>query len=129
MLSEMVDPPSAPYSRSDIVKWWEARRLRFNLLVGSVGVVSWILVLYIGLGLLPVQVGFNYWEPFVMILGPILYCVSANLCYSLGWVIDTMLSYRGHPRVFLYKAGLIFSLILTALPGFCSVVAYSVRNR
>jgi hypothetical protein len=35
-------------TRKDITRWWEARRLRFNVIVGAVGVATWILVLEAG---------------------------------------------------------------------------------
>jgi hypothetical protein len=40
-----------------------------------------------------VKPGEDFEEPFMMIIGPIMYGIFANLCYSLGWIVDTM-SYR-----------------------------------
>ena len=105
------------------MKWWEARRLRFNLSIGLVGVISLLLVIFVGS--LAVKSGEDFEEPFMMIIGPIIYGIVANLCYSLGWIADTVF-YRGHPRTFLYKAGSIFSLILTALPGIWAVIAWCI---
>ena len=48
MFSATVNPLSEPYSRRNLIKWWETRRLWFNLFVGAVGVVTWILVLFVG---------------------------------------------------------------------------------
>ena len=123
MSSDTVNIPSAPYSRSDLIRWWEARRLRYNLMVGAIGIVTWFLVLCVGS--LAVKPGVDFEEPFMMIIGPIVYGLFANLCYSLGWIVDTRL-YRGRPRVHLYKAGLVFSLVLTALPGIWAVVAWGI---
>ena len=61
----------------------------------------------------------------MMIIGPIIYGLFANLCFSLGWIIDTWF-YRARPRMQLYSAGLIFSLALTALPGIWAVVAWCI---
>ena len=58
-----------------------------------------------------------------MLIGPFVYGFLANVCYTLGWVVDTVF-YRGTPRARLYKAGMIFSVVLTALPGAWAVVAY-----
>lgn len=123
MPTEPADSLRPIYSRRDLVKWWEARRIRYNLLVGGVGVVTWVLVLFVGS--LAVKPGVDFEEPFMMIIGPIIYGILANLCYSLGWVVDTTI-YRGNPRTVLYKSGLIFSLILTALPGVWAVVAWCI---
>jgi hypothetical protein len=123
MSSDAVKFLSAPYSRRGLIRWWEARRLRYNLLVGSVGIVTWVLVLFVGS--LAVKPGVDFDEPIMMIIGPIIYGVFANLCYSLGWIVDTRF-YRGRPRTKLYKAGLIFSMLLTALPGIWAVTAWCI---
>ena len=102
---------TAPYSRRDLVKWWEARRLRFNLWVGSVGVVTWFLASIVK----PLV------KPGADLENMIIYGIMANLCFSLGWIVDTTL-YCGRPRAALYKAGLIFSVIFTALPGILAAV-------
>lgn len=114
---------AAPYSRRDLIRWWEARRLRYNLMVGAVGIVTWFLVLCVGS--LAVKPGVDFEEPIMMIIGPIIYGLFANFCYSLGWIFNTQF-YRGRPRTWLYKAGLIFSLVLTALPGIWAVVAWGI---
>jgi len=123
MSLDTISAIPAPYSRKDLVRWWEARRLRFNMWVGSVGVITWLLVLIVGS--LAVKPGVDFEEPLMMIFGPIIYGVMANLCFSIGWIVDTML-YRGRPRAALYKAGLIFSVVLTALPGIWAVVAWCI---
>ena len=105
------------------MKWWEARRLRFNLWIGSVGVATWLLVQFVGS--LAVKPGVDFEEPIMMIIGPIIYCVMANVCFSFGWIVDTGF-YRGRPRTGLYKAGMIFSVILTALPGIWAIVAWCI---
>jgi hypothetical protein len=48
MSSETFHALSTPYSRAEIIRWWEARRLRYNLLVGAVGIVASLLVLCVG---------------------------------------------------------------------------------
>jgi hypothetical protein len=45
----------------------------------------------------------DFEEPIVMIIGPIIYGMLANLSFSLGWVID-MIFYRSRPRTSLYLA-------------------------
>lgn len=58
-----------------------------------------------------------------MFLGPPIYAILANCCYTFGWIVDTT-AYRGSPRRWLLKAGLIFSVVLTALPGIWAVTAW-----
>src|SRR5271166_2687233 len=101
-------------SRKDIVRWWEGRRIRYNLLVGAVGFVTWWLVLLAGSA--AVKPGVDFEEPIAMLIGPIFYGILANLCFTFGWIVDTVF-YRGSPRKILFKGGLIFSLVVTSLPG------------
>jgi len=54
-------------TRADIVRWWESRRLRFNLYVGAVGLVTWFLVLIAGSA--AVNAGVDFEEPIAMIFG------------------------------------------------------------
>ena len=112
---------TAEYTRSDIVRWWEARQLHFNVYVGVVGIITWFLVLIAGSA--AVKPGEGFEEPFAMIFGPVIYAFIANACYTLGWIADTVSS-QSRPRIGLYKAGVIFSVVLTALPGLWAVVAW-----
>jgi hypothetical protein len=72
-----------------------------------------------------VKPGVDFEEPIMMIIGPMIYAVCANLGFTLGWIVDTSL-YTGGPRNRLWKAGLIFSLVLTALPGIWAVIAWCI---
>lgn len=98
-----------------------ARRFRFNLYVGVVGALSWLLVLIAGSA--AVEPGVDFEEPVAMTFGPFVFILFANVCYTLGWIVDT-LSYNGSPRTGLYKAGIVFSIAITSLPGVWAVVAW-----
>ena len=121
--SEWRPGQNAISTRKDTVRWWEARRLRFNAWVGAVGAATWILVLVAGSA--AVKPGEDFEEPLAMIFGPFIYCLLANACYTLGWIVDTQF-YQGTPRTRLYKSGLVFSVVLTALPGIWAVVAWLI---
>ena len=112
---------AAEYTRTDVVRWWEARRLHFNVYVGVVGITASFLVLIAGSA--AVKPGEDFEEPLAMIVGPVIYALIANACYTLGWIADS-LSSQSRPRVGLYKAGVIFSIVITALPGVWAVVAW-----
>lgn len=109
------------YTRTDIVRWWEGRRWYFNVYVGVVGVITWFLALIAGSA--AVKPGLDFEEPLAMLFGPFIYAIVANVCYTGGWIVDT-LAFQGEPRVGLYKAGVVFSVVLTALPGAWAVVAW-----
>lgn len=114
---------AAEYTRTDIVRWWESRRVHFNVYVGVVGIITWFLVLIAGSA--AVRPGEDFEEPLAMIFGPALFACIANACYTLGWIADTV-SYQNRPRIGLYKAGVVFSVVLTALPGVWAVVAWLI---
>jgi hypothetical protein len=107
----------------DIMHWWESRRIRFNIWVGIVGVVTWLLVMIAGSA--AVKSGVDFEEPLAMIFGPIVYGILANICFTLGWIVDTV-AYRGNPRTNLYRGGLAFSIVLTSLPGAWAVTAWII---
>ena len=75
-------------SAREIIRWWEARRIRFNLYVGIVGVASWLLVLIAGSA--AVKPGVDFEEPIMMLVGPFIYGILANICYTLGEFVDTV---------------------------------------
>jgi hypothetical protein len=74
-------------------------------------------------GLAAVKPGVDFEEPLAMIFAPFLYGFLANVCYTRGWIADTA-SHRGKPRLRLYKASVVFSIIATSLPGVWAVFAW-----
>jgi hypothetical protein len=110
-------------SRIEIIKWWESRRLTYNMWVGVVGVISCLLVLVAGSA--AVKEGEDFVEPLALIAGPVFYGIMANICYTFGWISD-LASRRSMPSRDTFRAGLIFSLVLTALPGLWAVVAWLI---
>jgi hypothetical protein len=92
-------------------------------LILAVGIFAWFAVLIAGSQ--AVRPGVDFEEPIAMIIGPPVYAVIANICYHLGPLLDIVF-YAGRPRVGLFKAGLIFSLMLTSLPGIWAIVAWLI---
>jgi hypothetical protein len=108
-------------TRADVWRWWSARRIRFNFLVGLVGFVTWWLVLIAGSA--AVKPGIDFEELLAMIFGPFVFALMANICYTAGPAIDCIL-FEGKPKKKLFAIGLYFSMGLTALPGLWAVVAW-----
>jgi hypothetical protein len=117
----MLHGEAAGSSWIDIWIWWEARRLQYNVLVGIVGFVTWWLVAIAGSA--AVKPGVDFEEPIAMIVGPPVYVVLANICYTFGFVANLIIS-RGKPVKRLFVIGLMFSLALTALPGLWAVYCW-----
>ncbi|HEV2084400.1 MAG TPA: hypothetical protein VGR09_04910 [Gemmatimonadales bacterium] len=104
-----------PRSQWSILRWWESRRLLFNLSVGSVGLLSLGIVSLIGRA--PPHPG-GFPVPWDVVL---VYGVLANLCYTLGPVGDLVLRRVLGDRAaavgpVLFRYGFVFSLGLTLLP-------------
>jgi hypothetical protein len=110
-------------TRGDIIRWWEARRYTFNAFLLAVGFASWLLVMTAGSA--AVKPGEDFEEPLAMLSGTVIYVAMANVCYTLGWVVDTVL-YTGRPRRRVYKSGMILAVVLTALPGVWAVIAWLI---
>lgn len=85
------------------------------------GVGTWLLVMFAGSA--AVKPGVDFEEPIMMVIGPPFYAIFANLAYTAGPILDTIV-YRGVPRRYLLKAGYVFSVVLTALPGVWALVAW-----
>ena len=120
---EWASQESSVSTRGDIIRWWEARRYHFNGFVLAIGFASWLLVMIAGSA--AVKPGEDFEKPLGMLFGPVIYVALANICYTLGWVVDTIL-YNGRARRRLYKSGLILAVVLAALPGVWAVVAWLI---
>lgn len=108
-------------TRKEIIAWWEARRFRFNLYVGIVGALTWFLVLIAGSA--AVKAGVDFEEPIAMLIGPFI-TVFSQMFVTRSAGSWTPFPIAEMPRTRLYRAGIIFSAVFTALPGVCAVVAW-----
>ena len=115
-LTRLLFPaPAEVRSTAAIFRWWESRRLTFNVVVGATGVVSIALMKIIAVTP-PLSMNFPIFWP-----GILAYGVFANLCYSLGFATEAAMQRAWHeetPRVgpALFRQGLIFSVGLTLFP-------------
>ncbi|MBX9573776.1 MAG: hypothetical protein K2X77_33070, partial [Candidatus Obscuribacterales bacterium] len=117
-------PEDEDRSAGSIILWWEARRVPFNLMVGTVGLISTLAIML-----------FAHADPslFLHTLGPILvYGLCANLCYTGGWIAELIAK-----RTWAEKAqyfgpialglGTAFSVLLTLLPLVFVALFYLMR--
>ncbi len=124
LLFPLPDTRRTPLS---LLRWWESRRLTFNLTVGGAGVVT----------LIALRIGFlltrTSWDAFMNWRPVIAYAILANVCYTLGWTLETLAQRvwgEKCPRFgpALFRQGLAFSVGLTLLPiliGGIGVAAYA----
>jgi hypothetical protein len=117
-LVEFFYPLPAPRRTAGAVfRWWEARRLDYNLIVGAAGCATIVATTLIQV--LPGNSGLPPWP--MIIAGTVAYGLLANLCYLLGPLIEiTMYRMWGReaPRAgpALFRQGLLFSIGLTLFP-------------
>lgn len=115
-LTRLLFPaPAEVRSTGAILRWWESRRLTFNVIVGATGVVTLGAMKLIALTP-PLSMNLPVFWP-----GIVAYGVFANLFYSLGFATEAAMQRAWHeetPRVgpALFRQGLVFSVGLTLFP-------------
>jgi hypothetical protein len=126
--------PSAGDSFWEIFCWWELRRLPYNLIVGSVGVLSSgvILVLAaIASEIFNEPLGLPD-PPILAVFGVIAYGIAANVCYTGGWLTEWVVRkvWRERAGVFgeiSFVLGVVFSVLLTLVPAGLALLALVLR--
>jgi hypothetical protein len=107
--------PAVAPSTWSVIRWWESRRLAYNLAVGTAGIISLTAVAVAELLPPTPRVPGVPWG------GILVYGVLANLFYSLGPAVDALVC-RRWGRSFdavgpaLFRYGFAFSVGLTLLP-------------
>ena len=119
----MTASSPGPRSASEILGWWEKRRLPYSLIVGSVGILSLLLFYYIMEQPSMLVPGEDAVEPFMLWLAPL----AVNLCYTAGFAAELLL--RGTSRVRplgprLMRLGLSISLAVVWVPTLASAAQY-----
>jgi hypothetical protein len=125
-LTRFLYPVPARRSIGQIIIWWERRRLAFNLVVGATGIVSYGFAA--ALAALP-PIKHDGGIPLVAVL---VYGILANLCYTLGWMIEggAHLAWRDDIKPsgpVLFRQGLLFAVGLTCLPMAVAVFDWGIR--
>jgi hypothetical protein len=123
-LTDFLFPAPAERSVPGIVRWWESRRLPYNLVVGGSGLVT-LAVIGVVSALMP--------GPKPDLAGLVVgYGIAANVCYLLGPLLEI-----GAQKIWgrtvlpigpaLYRMGLTFSVGLTLLPIPLLLTSWVVR--
>lgn len=113
----------------DAIVWWEFRRIPFNLVLLVAGITVIIIVGSIGSQL--VRPGEDVEEPLGLILGGIVYGLTANVFYTLGWITELLWSGGDTGRTEamrpkLFRLGLIFSAFITFLPAILIPLVWAI---
>jgi hypothetical protein len=115
---DLFEKPEISYL--DAFKWWEARRLMYNLIVGLSGV-------------LPLLVSGIFFQKAIASIAFFIclaWAILANFCYFSGYLLELfdwkILKYNHpllHNRKLLYYLGLIFSVLISG--GCASLFAFA----
>lgn len=125
-LTEFLYPPPAKRKAGSILRWWENRRLAYNVVVGSTGLLS-VAFIYV-VNLLPPN-GFvtPFFWPAIVVFG-----VMANVCYFFGPAAEVLIEKLWGPRVLptgpaLFRIGLTFSVGLALFPALITTFVWVFR--
>jgi hypothetical protein len=120
--------PLPDYRRTPmtLLRWWESRRLTYNVAVGGAGLLSLGVLEFFSV-LPPRLPGPAFpWQ------GVVVYVVLANLGYSLGWAVEVGMRALWKERApdagpAMFRQGLTFAVGLTLLPIPMAALSWVVR--
>jgi hypothetical protein len=114
----------SPANSWQMIGWWEARRIPFNLIVGTAGLITCIVVAVVGFGsffLFNGDFGMPN-PPLFGVFGVLIYGMVANIFYTGGWLSELILrkiwpNQADRFATLTFSLGLVFSVLLTLSPG------------
>ncbi len=108
----------------DIIKWWELRRIPYNIAVGAAGIITLAVVVAVAaiasekfgepLGLPD--------PPIIAVFAVIGYAIGANVCFTGGWIAEIIVRKLWQERAgafaqISFALGVVFSILLTLAPA------------
>jgi hypothetical protein len=125
-LTEFLFPAPARRTVGGIVRWWESRRLAYNLFVGGAGLLSLGAINLITL-IPPRLPGVGFPWQVVVVFG-----VMANVCFLLGPAIEIALQKLWGDKLLpvgpaLFRTGLTFSVGLALFPTLIVMIGWVIR--
>jgi hypothetical protein len=111
-------PPQKPLTTLRIIGWWELRRIPFNLIIGTFGLLALCIFVKCISDAHVLRPGDDAFEPVGLILAPF----GINICYTAGWLVDAPLRLFRRTLApaftpFLLKLGFGLSFFLISLPA------------
>jgi hypothetical protein len=117
-ISWLFTVPSEEVNIGSVIRWWEIRRIPYNIVIGCVGIISLMLFFYFIDRSHVLKPGEDAEEPLAIIAAPFI----MNLCYTFGWIVEcglrlTHLSKNRKAGLLMFKAGCGFSVFVALLPS------------
>jgi hypothetical protein len=75
-----------PMSNRQVIAWWETRRVYYNaalLFIGIAAIAGFVFIMDKA-----IPVGEDAIEPMALLFFVPFYALMANVCYTLGWIIE-----------------------------------------
>ncbi len=106
-------------SPRQVIGWWEARRLPYNLIVGGTGILTCTTIVLI------IMITNSNWAEFMPetpMIPIVLYGIMANICFTGGWMSELLVRqiWEEQGQFFgpiAFTLGVFFSMALTLLPA------------
>jgi hypothetical protein len=114
----------SPASAWEVIGWWEARRIPFNLIVGIAGLLSCIVIGVVAVGsffLFNSDFG-SPGSPLGEVFLVLIYALGANIFFTGGWIAELIVRklwpiQADRFATLTYSLGVTFAVLLTAAPG------------
>jgi hypothetical protein len=119
------------WTRADVIKWWELRRILFNLALLVVGLtsVAGAMALWANAG----PADDTEFSSLGLFFGVALYALGANAFYTLGWIVELIVRRfdivvaRKSAKV-MWRWGLIGSCVVTSAPLWIALMVWIVGH-
>jgi hypothetical protein len=117
-----------------VIRWWESRRIFFNIVIGCAGLITCILLIVCAVVSEPIvgeAIGLPD-GPLLGVFGIFFYALLANLFYTSGSICEllarkiTTIEKSASFGLKLFRAGVTFSILLTLSPAVLCWISFAV---
>jgi len=127
--SRLFRRPPGELNAWQVIKWWELRRIPYNLIVGATGIVAVVIMATVA-AICQARIGVPMGipdPPIIAVFAAFVFGVMANVCFTLGWAVELGIAqvWGSVPTRFgelAFALGLLGSMLLALLPAVVTVV-------
>jgi hypothetical protein len=132
MFGRLFSSSELPSRNPEVIRWWELRRIPYNLVVGVVGLGSIAIFEVVASSM--VRPGEDAVEPPVLLLGVIAYGLACNIAYTFGWIGEIYFFQHARDAGLVFRnrafpAGLILSCLVPILPVGLTIFLWAIGWR
>ena len=107
LLKKIFTAESEHRSNREIIRWWERRRAFYNVIMLVAGLIT--IILAVSLGEISIPDTINVTPPVLI------FAISANLFYTLGWILEITCTKFISNKEILQKTGPVLFIAGTSL--------------